>query len=1325
MKTLCRVGVVLAVFLVSFSSAQTGTTSIRGTVLDKTGAAISGAKVTVTNTGQALQREMQTENSGEYRFLGLPPGTYNVTVEKAGFRTFEQRNLQLLVDVPTTSNVTLNVGATVESVDVSGAAETVNTTDASLGNAFSELQVKQLPLESRNVPDLLSLQAGVLYTGNRPDVDRSVDTRSGAVNGARSDQSNVTVDGIPVNDKGGDSFTSVLPVTPDSLQEFRVTTTNYGADQGVSSAAQVALVTKSGTNSFHGSVYEYNRNSFASANDYFIKAAQVDSGLPNKPPQLNRNIFGASVGGPILKDRFYFFLNYEGYRDAEAISAERTIPTASARNGIIEYLCSEGTSGVLNTSQCPGNSVTVGGTTYSAQPGYYVLSPTQITAMDSKSLSPTKGPNPVVMQYMNTYPLPNDLTVGDGFNTAGYRFRGSTHTKKNWYIGKLDYNVTKDGRHRVSLSGALANENAAGAPFLPGSAPELTTVNFNKGLIASYSTVISPTLLNNFRYGFVRQSLGLLGDSTVPWNYLNFDQGVTRSNAFQRPIHNFTDDLSWVHGKHTLQFGFQFAFLRNPESNLNNSFSAGFANQDWMANSGISQPTNTDPLNPLNNKLPGVDSSFVSNYDAAMVSLTGMVTLGNAVYNYDRSGTALAQGAPVARRFAEDSYEMYVQDTWKMKPNLTVSAGLRYSLFSPPWETNGLQVGPTVNLGSWFNSRFAGMYKGTPSNVQPLISYQWAGPKNGKPGYYGWDTHDFGPKVSFAWSPNFSGGWLEKLFGATGTSSVRGGFGVVFDRVGEALVDTFDQNGSFGLNTQLNNPSAFETSITAPRLANMNQIPQKDNAGVYVLEPAPPANFPQQYPAGLGAITWGLDPNLKTPYSYTLDFAVSRQLKSNFTLDLAYVGRMSHRLLAQDDLAMPLDIYDKQSGLDYFTAERALAQVFRPQLLAGVSNPTQQFNPNQISQKAQQFWTNQIQPITNGVPYALSGCTGTDSSGNPIVLPTNNPVIFAFDTFCSTAFNDSLALYNLDYNGISGYNSSQSYFTSGGQFSYYAQQFSSLYAWRSMAWSNYNALQATLRHRLSHGVQFDLNYTYSKAIDISSDAERVGAASIGSLLGLNNNIINAWNPGAQRGVASFDATHQLNSNWVVELPFGRGRLLAHDANKAVDAAIGGWQLSGLFRWTSGFPVTVDNGFSAFPTNFEMEGNADKVGPVTTGVYRNTPTATPGQLNPNPNIFSNGILAINSFSYAWAGESGQRNPIRGDGFFGIDLGIAKRWLMPWSEKESLQFRFDAFNVTNTARFDAQSALLSDSLGLGSASTFGNYSGLLTNPRIIQFALRYEF
>ena len=326
-----------------------------------------------------------------------------------------------------------------------------------------------------------------------------MDTRSGAVNGARSDQSNVTLDGVAVNDKGGYAFTSVLPVTLDSVQEFRVTTSNYGADEGSAGGAQVALVTKSGTNDFHGSAYEYNRNSAVSANDYFIKAAQLGSGDPNVPPFLNRNIFGGSLGGPIRKNRFYFFLNFEGYRDAEDVSAVRTVPTAAMRDGVIQYACVN-----QNAALCPGNTVQgLSGASYTAPAGYFALSPQQITTMDGTSLGP-HGPDPAVLKYMNsTYPLPNDSTVGDGVNTAGYRFRAPTDTTKNWYIAKLDYNITTDGRHRLYLSGELANENSAMAPFLPGTPPEQDIVNYNKGLIAGYTGVLSSNLVNSFRYGDV------------------------------------------------------------------------------------------------------------------------------------------------------------------------------------------------------------------------------------------------------------------------------------------------------------------------------------------------------------------------------------------------------------------------------------------------------------------------------------------------------------------------------------------------------------------------------------------------------------------------------------------------------------------------------------------------------------------------------------------------------------------------------------------------------------------------------------------------------
>jgi Carboxypeptidase regulatory-like domain len=347
-----------------------------------------------------MQERAALNRNGEYEFVALPLGSYTLTVEMQGFRRFENKNVQLLVNLPTTLNVTLEVGVASQTVEVSAQAVTLNTTDATLGIAFDENQVKQLPMEGRNVPDLLSLQAGVLYTGNLSDINVDLDTRNGAVNGRGATKATSFLDGMPVNDSGGHAFKSVLPVTLDSVQEFRVTTTNYNADQGGSSGAQVALVTKSGTNAFHGSADEYHRNTYTSANDYFVKLAELGAGKPNVPPKLIRNVFGGSVGGPFVKDRLFFFANFEGARRAEETSELRTIPADTLREGVVYYLCA-------NASQCPvlavgaaGAPVGVSGTSYAVPAGYFAVDPTRIKQIDPLKL----GPNPASLAYFNSFP---------------------------------------------------------------------------------------------------------------------------------------------------------------------------------------------------------------------------------------------------------------------------------------------------------------------------------------------------------------------------------------------------------------------------------------------------------------------------------------------------------------------------------------------------------------------------------------------------------------------------------------------------------------------------------------------------------------------------------------------------------------------------------------------------------------------------------------------------------------------------------------------------------------------------------------------------------
>jgi Carboxypeptidase regulatory-like domain len=1321
--------VVLAICVLAVSGAwgQTGTTSVHGAVTDKSGAAAVSADVTLDNSEQGLHRETQTGTGGEYEFLSLAPGTYVLTVQVPGFRKFEQRNLQLLVNNPATVNVTLEIGTATQTVEVTGQAQVLNTTDASLGIAFGENQVRELPLEGRNVPDLLSLQPGVAYTGNRSDVPAS-DTRSGAVNGARSDQSNVSLDGIGVNDEGGHAFTSVLPVTLDSVQEFRVTTSNANADQGGTSGAQVALVTKSGSNSFHGSAYEYHRNTYTSANDYFIKSAELQNCSDpnpqtcNKAPKLIRNIFGGSFGGPIKKDRLYFFLNFEGTRRAEEVSETNQVPSASLRDGVIFYACDTSDPNIATT--CPGGSVSgLSGKSYAIASGFNALSPTQIAQIDPLHIGPSSG----ALTYMNSLPAANVPGFGDGLNYQGFNWAAPISDRQNVYIAKMDYNITRDAKHRVSVTGALRNDanDSLGAPFFPGEAPSAAQVNYSKGIIVNYSGVITSNLVNSLRYGFVRESLGTIGNSNQQWilfRGLNDQVGaITRTSSFQRPTHTVADDLSWIRGRHTWQFGGQVSFIRNPRDSFRSSFSEGVANAGGFNTTGFAGKNS--PLNPASNGFPGVDSGFANSYDFPLTALLGMVSEVDAQYNFGRDGSALAQGAPLKRNFAINSYEMYLQDSWKIKPTLTVTLGLRYSLFSPPWETKGLEVSPTMNLGQWFTNRGNEGFNGIPSNQDAPVAFNWSGPANGgHGGFYDWDFKNLGPRVAFAWAPNRSGGLLGDLFGA-GKTSIRGGFGIVYDRFGQGLVDYFDRTGSFGLSTTLSNPLGSQTVQSAPRITDIHTIPTVDNNGNQIFLPAPAANFPVPFPNGTFQASTGLDSSIKTPYSYTIDLSVARELRSGFSLEVAYVGRLSHRLLTSEDLAQPLNFRDKKSGTDYFTAVQALAKLYRPTSAGGQGVTDATFTNSMVSPAVAQYWTNVLQAPSAGGGYLLGKLSGGCGSGGPV--STTNPVLAAFDLFCGGNFNETTPLQFLDSVGIpdSGLNDpgcsfskapfcNGNIFAIGGPFTFYTPQYAALYAWRSLGTANYNAMQMTLKHRMSHGVQFDLNYTFSKSIDLSSDSERVG--TFGGIGG--NQVLNAWSPYQFRAVSDFDATHQFNANWIVDLPFGRGRTIAHDTNRLVDAIIGGWQLSGLFRMTSGFPISVFNGFN-FPTDWDLSGNSVLTGAVPkTGAFKNPADGS-------VNIFAAGATAASSFfREPFPGEAGQRNILRGDGFFGIDMGLSKRWQMPWSEKHSVQLRWEVFNITNSSRFDAQSSNNSiDSFG----SSFGNYTRLLTNPRVMQFALRYEF
>ena len=1291
MTVLRRLAFVAAIFLLlsPVSWGQASTTSLRGTVSDPQGAVLAGASVTILNASTGFSQSTTTDDHGSYQFLQLPPGTYTLTATMAGFATQKHDNLKLLVNVPNSVNVAMKVRGEATTVEVEAGSEQVNTENATLGNAFGTSQIESLPFEGRDPAQILSLQPGVTFVGTN--VDQKFDSRGGAVNGARSDQTNIVLDGIDNNDQTqGFAFQGALRSTLDSLQEFRVVTSNSNADEGRSSGAQVSLVTKSGTNHFHGSVYEYNRTNFGQANDWFNKRSELQSGLPNVPGQLIRNTFGATIGGPIVKDRLFLFLAYEGQRTRESAQITRVVPSDNLRQGIVSYPCAD-------DPTCPAG-------------GMQNLTPQNLATMDphctgNGTCPQGAGPDPSVLELFQQYPHPN-TTGGDGINFQGFTFSSPTPGMLNTYIAKLDFNITQN--HRLFVRGGLVGDNSSlGAPQFPGQPQSSVVTNTSKGLIAGYAATLGPRLFNNFRYGYIRQGTGARGVQSSP--YIQFGDldslfAFTPTDSANVPVHNFVDDVTWVKGKHTLQFGSNLRIIADNRISNDNSFSSVIAYFLWVAQPGLARSGGS--LDPGAFGFPSVDVLAVPNYDDAAVAVAGLLTQSFSNFNFNKQGAALPQGAPVTRHFRDHELEFYAQDSWHVKPNLTLTYGLRYTLLQPPYETTGTQAAPTTSLNDFFNQRAAAMANGL--TYDPLITFDLSGQaNNGKP-YWGWDYKNFAPRFAVAWAPQSENRLMKRLLGGPGKTSIRAGYGIYFDHFGEGIVNTFDKTGTFGLTTSIGNQVGQFGVDDAPRFTGLFDIPPA------LIAPAPPGGFPNTPFANTSpAIYWGLDDKLKTPYSHVIDFSIQRELPKGLSFEAAYVGRLGRRLLQEEDLAMPLDIRDPKSGMDYFAGATQLAKAAEK----GVS--LQNLAPIP-------FWENVFPGAAGTVPTPGSGVSC--APGGSTFTGTTTATQAMYDFYSCSLHNETFPLFITDVPSFTAGNLPDgvnpgpggcypSCATLNGKITpnaFYHQQFSSLYGWRSIGNSSYNGLQLMLRSRSAHGLQWDFNYTFSKSLDIGSNAERVNQFEAFYQF---DQVINSWSPNQLRAVSDFDTTHQINTNWVYELPLGRGRRFGTTSGRWLNALVGGWQWSGLARWTSGFPTTISTG-CCFPSNWELYSSAIMDGPKPkTGTFTDQ--------NGNPNLFKDPTTAAQSFRFSYPGESGQRNELRGPGYFGIDSGLSKSWA--FTESQSLKFSWEVFNITNSVRFDVAPLPQSSNGRLDSAGTdvFGTFSSTLTKPRVMQFALRYTF
>jgi hypothetical protein len=1252
-----RVALLIVLSFAVVVSAQ-DSSSMTGVVTDSTGAVIPGVVVTLSNSSTGLSFTQTTDSRGSYRFANVPPNPgYTATFSLEGFTKTQISDISLTVLITRTQNVTLRPG-NVETIEVSAgsSAVTLNSSDASVGNNMSIDQLNALPVYDRTagVATLFMQQPGV-------------DSFQGAVTGARIDQTAVTLDGMDVNDlASGQTFLIVANAPVDSVAQFGGAVAGLVPSVGTGSGGQFQLVTKGGGNVFHGNINEYHRDTTTESNDWFDNL----NGLPRTP--LIRNQFGGSIGGPIVRNKLFFFFDLADSRIVESASSEPIVPLAAFRNGNLNY--------IKNGAGC-GDSSRI-----NTQPNCIGT----LTAGDVKSLDPAGlGFDPGVLSYINSrYPQANDLTQGDGVNTGGYRFTTPTPDNMITYVGRGDYNLTSTQRlfGRVTIT----HRNAINA--LPEFKTDPVTHPFTDssyGYVVSHVWTIGSNKVNQFYYGDTVSKYDF-PDTYNPtgaaqYSFTGFSGPYTTFDGQRRrvPVPVVRDDFNWQHGSHSLTFGGTFKFIKTNTNHISNfnfvsAGLTGFALQGGL-NSSVR------PADIAQGGAGNANSVAVNDYDQLFTSALGVLGEITTNFTYNNKGVAqpAGSGGPKAYRFFET--EAYVGDTWKATSKLTISYGVRYQLYSVPYEVHGDEsVQSPIKLTTYINDRLAQGKSGNTSNTGlPIYTEVLGGKANHGPDMYAMSYKDFAPRLAFSYSPYRSRGTV-----------FNGSVGIVYDRSLINAVNFLQDQTSFLFFNQQSNQfgasSVKSTLATNPRLgANLAYPSSLNPTPAPIKAPYIPNVDSTGTPFGLaaGSFSFEVDPALKDPYSIALNAGVQQELPGHMVLKVNYVGRLGRRLLADADASQVIDVPDYTGK-----STQSMAGAF-----AGLTTQMRAGGPI----TAQPWFENVLAPGT----------------GAAIGLGNNTNLVAAMAGELATRgdISDSLAAvatytYFLGFSGFLPTNVG------------IPSQFATNAYLTNMGSSNYHGLLLSLDKNISNGLRGEFNYTWSHSIDNTSLS-----ANNNSLYSGTGYVCDILQPRACRSSSDFDVRQELTSNFTYDLPFGKGRAYLGTAPRWLDEAIGGWSFSGLPSYRTGLALTPYS--DAFLASFDNE-----VPAIFTGTNADLKTKVNVDRSTNTVYgFAGGAAAATKVLSKFRGpiglEYGQRNLVRGPGAFFFDAGLAKTFSVI-RDKVTLEFRADAFNLFNHPNFGPLALSI-----VKNASTFGQITSTNANPsssavaaddaRVAQFSLRLQF
>jgi len=1323
MKRFAIVYTALLMLFVGISTnvfAQVNAT-VGGTVSDASGALIPGVEVTAKNINTGIAATRLSNEAGNYEFPSLQPGVYTVSAALSGFQTSTYNNVQLSQGQQVRLNFSLQVGSVTQAVEVVAEANTaLATTSNSVGDVLPDVQVRSLPLASRNVLDLVRTAASSAVGDNFA--------------GARMSQMNTTRDGLPTmdgryNDWNG-AYSAVF-TSPDLVEEVQVIVNSIDAAAGRGSG-QVKMQTRSGGNDFHGALFYSNRNSALASQGWFQNLVGADKTFSN------RNQFGGRLGGPIVKNKAFFFVLIDEQRYVEKLSVVSNVLTEPARQGIFRYLTEGATGANGGTSRRNGNAFS---TTPSVDLNGNILTNAASGAplfLNSFNLfSDVKDPNRtridptwVGPEYLARMPLPNDYTVGDGLNTAGFRWRrrhpgtdtstgNDPNTNRDHLSTRFDYQVNTKNKltYTMSREEDWGVTGQTGLPDFPNGYfgeirryPDIYT--------AAWTSTLSATLLNEARWGLKRDSWfgwspfdvgccvrgaqetdiaassqealgtfpelkgklfytqpGTVGGTTLG-NYAPFDRAGAAPRFNPSPLWQFADTLSWIKGAHSFQTGFEWTHSGSGQNN-----SGGIATAYAHSILGVG---NTPVPNITATNFRGLNNNDISPAQDLLANLAGTIRdISEKFWTNDPSATDwldyTGDTVFVIRTYRQNDWAGFFKDNWKIKPNFTLNLGVRYDKYGVPYDLTGMATRVKggeagffgisgTNFGALWNPYATG---GSLTNVEP------AGKKSPNPDVlpYKNDWNNVAPSVGFSWSLP----WFKR------STVVRGGYGINY--AGAPAYQQYGREIGAQPGSQIQviyTPTYLDIAGAA---ANPSLVPLS-TGGTRPNDPVPLTNRTTTLS--------GFTDNRVIQYSQNFNFSVQRELTKDLTLQLSYLGNKGSKLWNPIELN-ELNIFEN-GILDAFNVTRA-----------GGNAPL-------------------FDRILNGLNVTGVGVVGSSLTGSQALrrFTTTNQWIANGDVLnLANWLNSSSALTGVNGGLLRNGSLPENFIVVN-------PQFGSVALHGNNDNSTYHAFQTEVRKRLAKGFTGQFGYTWSKTLGNTAAANGSGSSSTATVRDPRNRSL-------QKGLVTFDRTHIFKGNGTWALPFGSNRAFMNNSPGWVQRVVEGWELSGIFSWLSGEPLEFLSPIKTLAIRANTNANTadlvgkfpDNLGKVQVGngfvqyfsdlKTQTAPLPNYGGDTSLPGRFTNQVvvdgannIVLQNPQPGTTGNTALNLPgVKGPGTLGLDMALSKKVRI--RENTTFTLRADAINILNKPQWGLPDTNI-NSTTFGRITTATGSRTILINARV---------